>query len=268
MKISDFRTHPRFWDGTAIMVGIIIGSILFNFFTGFYPISIVTGSKYVDQTIVNVESSDGISVPPILIVPRGVTPLNSTYNTSVNGQFTVYMWVIQFANNTIHPNTIKEPTYIYWQGVPCPDQNLLCFSLYAVYVRFHFFSRLIYGGWTLNGTRLFVSYSPTFYIPTVKGGILSNLLKPGNATVIFNYPTILDPNIPYSNITQSNPTYTPDPWVVLGSPETIQTGLIFGSIGGSITGLISYGLILGTVHPITKKHRYRVKKYLAEELFE
>jgi hypothetical protein len=238
------RDHPRFWEALAFLIGLIAFTIVFNFFTGFYPITLVTGNRAVSQTIVSVDSLGQLNQPPELLLPPGTIPLNATYNVQVNGQYTVFMWIIQFSNSTIHPALILEPTYVYWNTLnPASPQ------LYAVYVRFHFYARLSYGGWILNGTRIFISYSPTFYIPTVKGGTIGNLLQPRNATLVQTYPSVLDPMIPYSNLTQFSPRYTPDPWVVLNSPETLINGFAFGGLVGVPVGLVSWGIFAVTVHP-------------------
>lgn len=238
------RDHPRFWEAIALIIGILAFSIAFNFFTGFYPVGLVTGNKFVSQTIVSVSSLDQLNQPPELLLPPNTVPLNATYNAAVNGRLTVFMWVIQFANSSYHPAPILEPVYIYWD-----TSNPASPQLYATYVRFHFFARLSFGGWTLNGTRIFVSYSPTFYIPTVRGGLLASLLKPKNATLVQAYPTLLDPGIPYSNLTQFSPRFTPDPWVVLNSPETVINGLVFGTIIGAPAGALSWVFFVATVHP-------------------
>lgn len=221
----------------------VVFSIVFNFFTGFYPVALVTGNKAVSQTIVSVDSLEALNQPPELLLPPNTYPLNATYNVQIDGQYTVFMWVIQFANSTYHPAAILEPVYIYWNTLnPASPQ------LYATYVRFHFFSRLSYGGWTLNGTRIFISYSPVFFIPTVRGGLLANLLKPSNATLVQSYLYSLDSGIPYSNISSVSPRYTPDPWVVLNSPETVLNGAFFGGIADVPVGLFWIGFWV-TVHP-------------------
>jgi hypothetical protein len=242
------------------MVYLVVFFSVFSFYTGLTAVQALTGQKVLDQTIVSVGSPAGINDPPILLLPQGASLINSTYSTAVNGPLTVYMWWFQFQNSTAHPTNIWEFVYQYWQPGVVP----LSYNLYAVATRFHFSDRLIYGGWTLNGTRIFVSFSSTFFIPTVKGGPISNLLRPTNATVLSSYSPILDPSSPYSSGPNAYAPGAgpPDPWVVLNSPETLVSGLIFGNLAGLPAGFGFYGLILVTVHPRRDAHLRTVGRAL------
>jgi hypothetical protein len=226
----------------ALLLALIAFSVVFSFYTGFSALGLVVGVRPVDQTVVSLESLAHLNNAPILIIPSGTSVLNSTYRVDVNGPLTVYEWWFYFQNSTVHPTPIAEPVYQYWNVYPW-GANML-----AVYVRFHFAARLIYGGWTLvNSTRLVVYFSQTFFIPTLGTGAIQKLLNPGsNATVLSNMQPVLDPLAPYpAGSTTSTSVYASgaapvDPWVALNSPQTILNGVTFGAGAAVLVGAPVY----------------------------
>ncbi len=263
----------------VLIIGLLFGVYLFQFFSGLYPLNPLFGLPvHADPTIIEglsllsiADVAARISQPPIIIVPAGILPLNVTYSIFTNGNRTAYTWWYQWPNSTVHTANIWEPAYLYYDLT-----NPLSPTLAAIGLRFHFGFRPIFGGWTLNGTRPFISFSPTFFIPTLGTGPIARLLKPSNGTTVFNYPYVFDPNAPYPtgpNAYQhaSCPPLAPcgvngggpiDPWTLIGGAETVQNGIVFGTIGFIFIGGIP-ALIIET-----RGRRIRLRRELLPFLIE
>ncbi len=267
------REHPSYWLFVAVLIGLLFGTYVFQFFSGLYPLNPVFGLPvHADPTIITglgllsiSDVSARISQPPIIIVPKNTFPLNVTYNVFTNGNRTAYAWWYQWPNSTAHIANIWEPV------IPVYDiTNPLAPSLVAIIIRFHFIPRPVYGGWTLNGTRPFISFSSTFFVPTVATGPISQFLRPVNATTIFTYPYRFDPNSPPAtgpNAYQASAGPF-DPWALLGGPQTLQNGLVFGSLAFLGTSLLLNFIFNLTVASEARRNRLRMRQELLPFLVE
>lgn len=261
-----YRT-PRFWRVVSLAVGLVVGLVVFNFFTGILVKA--------DPITVPINSFSQLNLPPIIRVSPGFAPLNVTYAVFTLGQCVVggvtyldcsaYTWWYQWPNSTSHTANIWEPVYVYWSGSFPPVQ------LIAIYTRFHFAPRFTYGGWALNGTRPVITFSPSpFFIPIVSSGLLVNLLKPrGNVTIISDYTPVLDPSSPYpTGVNAYQPGAGPaDPWDALRSPATIQNGILWSAPAaiGVYLFLQWLGFVFGVV---VEPKRIRIQKELLRYLVE